>query len=123
MLVRRTIAAADVTAFGASAQMQPPCVRGQAFDATCTAWFRVQIDSFSFTLHAFLLLCADLDFMTVPPTMDSFFLEASHQSRVLICAHLIRLRFQNQCLSYIRAGYQAFVRLSAFILGIAPSYG
>jgi hypothetical protein len=52
MLVWRTIAAADVAAFGASAQMQPPSVRFQAFDATCTAWFGVQIDSFSFTLHA-----------------------------------------------------------------------
>src|ERR1700691_631932 len=51
MLVWRTIAAADVTAFGASAQMQPPCVRCQAFDAACTAWFHVQIDSFSFALH------------------------------------------------------------------------
>jgi hypothetical protein len=60
MLVWRTIAAADVTAFGASAQMQPPRSRCQAFDATGTAWFYVQIDSFSFTLHAFLLLCAEL---------------------------------------------------------------
>jgi|SRR5580658_6019417 hypothetical protein len=59
MLAWRSIAAADVTAFGTSAQMQPPSVRCQAFDATCTAWFRVQIDAFSFTLHACLLLCAE----------------------------------------------------------------
>jgi hypothetical protein len=52
MLVWRTIAAADVAAFGASAQMQPPPVRFQAFDATGTAWFGVQIDSFAFALHA-----------------------------------------------------------------------
>ncbi len=51
MLARRTVAAADVPAFGASAQVQPPSVCSQALDATRTAWFRVQIDSFSFTLH------------------------------------------------------------------------
>jgi hypothetical protein len=51
MLAWRTIAAPDVTAFGASAQMQPPSLRCQAFDATCAAWFRVQINSFSFALH------------------------------------------------------------------------
>jgi hypothetical protein len=55
MLAWRAIAAANVTAFSASAQMQPPAVRFQAFEATCTAWFRVQIDSFPFTLHACLL--------------------------------------------------------------------
>jgi hypothetical protein len=71
MLAWRTIAAADVTAFGASAQMQPPSVRCQAFDATCTAWFRVQIDSFSFTLHACLLSALAFNFMAVPPEMDS----------------------------------------------------
>src|ERR1700727_3329494 len=60
MLAGRTIAAADVTAFGASAQVQPPSARGQAFDATGTAWLRIQIDPFSFTLHVGLLRCADL---------------------------------------------------------------
>src|SRR5271155_3978729 len=38
MLTWRTIAAADVTAFGASAKMKPPFARGHAFDATCSAW-------------------------------------------------------------------------------------
>src|SRR5579863_7362388 len=60
MLVWRTIAAADVTAFGASAEMQPPSVRCEAFDATCAARFGVQINSFSFSLHACLRLCGDV---------------------------------------------------------------
>jgi len=51
MLARRTIAAADVTTFGASPKVQPPCARLQALDATRTAGLRVQIDSFSFALH------------------------------------------------------------------------
>jgi hypothetical protein len=58
MLAWRSIAAADVTALGASAEMQPPSVRCQAFDAACTAWFRVQIDSCSFTFHARSFLSA-----------------------------------------------------------------
>jgi hypothetical protein len=58
MLAWRSIAATNVTAFGAPAQMQPPSVRCQAFDAACTAWFRVQIDSFSFTFHARFFLSA-----------------------------------------------------------------
>jgi hypothetical protein len=62
MLAWRTIATADVAAFGASAQVQPPSVRCQAFDATCAAWFCLQIDSFWFTLHACLLLRPDLRF-------------------------------------------------------------
>src|ERR1700689_433036 len=52
MLVWRTIAAADVTAFGASAQMQPPSVRWQALVGPCSAWFFLQIDFFAFALHA-----------------------------------------------------------------------
>ena len=60
MLAGRTIAAADVTTFGASAQVQPPSARRQTFDATCAAWFRIQIDSFSFILHVGLLRCANL---------------------------------------------------------------
>jgi hypothetical protein len=71
MLAWRTIAAADVTAFGASAQMQPPSLRCQAFDATCTAWFRVQTDALSFTLHACLFSALTFHFMAVPPGMDS----------------------------------------------------
>src|SRR6202046_2890970 len=45
MLAGRTIAAADVTTFGASAQVQPPSARRQTFDTACAAWFRIQIDS------------------------------------------------------------------------------
>jgi|ERR1700751_4191083 hypothetical protein len=70
MLAWRTIAAADVTAFGAPAQMQPPSVRCQALDATRTTGFRLQIDPFSFTLHVCLLLALTFDSMAVPPEMD-----------------------------------------------------
>ena len=53
MLVRRTVAAADMTAFGAAAKVQPPGARRHALDATCTAGLRVQIYSLVFTLHDF----------------------------------------------------------------------
>jgi phosphodiesterase/alkaline phosphatase D-like protein len=51
MLVWRRIAAADVAALGAAAQMQPPTVLCHAFDATRAAGFRVQIYAFSLILH------------------------------------------------------------------------
>ena len=37
VLIWRTITAADVTTFGASAKMQPPIAGRQAFNTTCTA--------------------------------------------------------------------------------------
>ena len=40
-----TIAAADVTAFGASAKMQPPSAPSQAFDAACSARLGRRVDA------------------------------------------------------------------------------
>jgi hypothetical protein len=45
MLIWRRIAAADVTAFGASAKMQPPSAHSQAFDATRSAWLGRRVDT------------------------------------------------------------------------------
>jgi hypothetical protein len=39
-LIRRAIAATDVTTFGASSQVKPPTALLQAFKATCAAGFR-----------------------------------------------------------------------------------
>jgi hypothetical protein len=49
-----TIAAADVTAFGASAKMKPPFARGHAFDATCSAWLGRCVDTIPSGLHRLL---------------------------------------------------------------------
>ena len=40
-----------MTAFGASAKMQPPSALGQAFDATCAAWLGRGIDTVPLRLH------------------------------------------------------------------------
>jgi hypothetical protein len=54
MLIWRTIAAADVSAFGASAKMQPPSAQSQAFDATCSAWLDCRVDTIPLGLHRLL---------------------------------------------------------------------
>jgi hypothetical protein len=51
VLIWRTITAADVTAFGASAKMQPPTASRQAFSATCTARLGRGIDALSVRIH------------------------------------------------------------------------
>ena len=65
MLIWRTIAAADVSAFGASAKMQPPSAQSQAFDATCSAWLDRRVDTIPLRLHRllsdFLLLALGAD--------------------------------------------------------------
>ena len=45
---------ADVTAFGASAKMQPPSAPSQAFDATCSARLGRRVDTIPFGLHRLL---------------------------------------------------------------------
>jgi hypothetical protein len=50
MLIGRTIAAADVTAFGASAKMKPPTAGRQAFGATWAARLGQDIDAVSLGL-------------------------------------------------------------------------
>jgi hypothetical protein len=45
VLARRTVAATDVSAFCAAAQMQPPSVRRKALNAAGSTWFRRWVDS------------------------------------------------------------------------------
>jgi hypothetical protein len=54
MLIWRTITAADVTTFGASAKMQPPSAQSQAFDATCSAWLCRWVDTIPLGYHRLL---------------------------------------------------------------------
>jgi hypothetical protein len=54
MLIWRSITAADVTAFGASAKMQPPSTESQAFDATCSAWLDCWVDTIPLGIHRLL---------------------------------------------------------------------
>ena len=54
MLTWGTIAAADVTAFGASAKMKPPSAVRQAFDAACAAWLSRWVDAVPLGLHGLL---------------------------------------------------------------------
>jgi hypothetical protein len=54
MLIWRTITAADVTAFGASAKMEPPSAQSRAFDATCSAWLGRRIDTVPLGFHRHL---------------------------------------------------------------------
>src|SRR6516165_9544271 len=49
-----TITAADVTAFSASAKMQPPSAQSQAFDAACSVWLGRRIDTIPLGLHRLL---------------------------------------------------------------------
>ena len=51
MLTWRTITAADMTAFGASAKVKPPSAQSQAFDATCSAWFGRRVDTVPLGFH------------------------------------------------------------------------
>src|SRR5438309_1379014 len=51
MLIWRTVAAPDVTTFGASAKMEPPFALSQAFDAARTAWLGRGVDTVSHGLH------------------------------------------------------------------------
>ncbi len=54
MLIWRTITAADVAAFGASAKMQPPSAQSQTFDTTCSAWLGRRVDAIPLGLHELL---------------------------------------------------------------------
>jgi hypothetical protein len=51
VLIWRRVAAADVTAFGASAKMKPPCAHSQTFDATGSAWLDRRVDTVPLGLH------------------------------------------------------------------------
>jgi hypothetical protein len=51
MLAWRAIAAADVTALGASAKMKPPSASSRAFDATCSAWLGGGVDTILLGFH------------------------------------------------------------------------
>ena len=54
VLIWRAVAAADVTAFGASAKMKPPSAQGHAFDATCSTWLDRCVDTVPLRLHRLL---------------------------------------------------------------------
>jgi hypothetical protein len=54
MLVWRSITASDVTAFGASAKMQPPLAYSQAFDATRSACLGRWVDTIPLGFHRLL---------------------------------------------------------------------
>jgi hypothetical protein len=56
MLIWRTITAADMTALGASAKMEPPSASRQAFNTTRTARHGQLVDAFSRSLHAASIL-------------------------------------------------------------------
>lgn len=51
MLIWRSIAAADVTAFDASAKMEPPSARSRAFHATRSGWRGREVDAIPLRLH------------------------------------------------------------------------
>jgi hypothetical protein len=55
MLTGRTIATADVPAFGATPQMKPPCACCEALDAALAARRHIRIDSMTFSFHGRLL--------------------------------------------------------------------
>ncbi len=61
MLTGRIIAAANVTALGASAKMQPPPTLSQTFDATGSAWRGHRVDAIPLGLHKLL---SDSQFLT-----------------------------------------------------------
>jgi hypothetical protein len=69
MLVRRIITAANVSALGATAKVQPPSVRFQTLDAAGTARFSLRIDAVhnGISLYAkqFLRLSARLEFAKI----------------------------------------------------------
>jgi hypothetical protein len=54
MLTWGAIAAADVTAFGASAKMKPPFARSRAFDAACSTRLGRRVDTIPYGLHRLL---------------------------------------------------------------------
>jgi hypothetical protein len=54
MLTWRTVAAANVTALRASAKMEPPSARGEAFDTSRSARLDRRVDAIPFGLHGFL---------------------------------------------------------------------
>ena len=91
MLVRRTIAAADVTAFGASAKMKPPSAQSRAFDATCSAWLGRRVDAIPLRLHR--LLC-------------DFFASAARPAdqKGARCDSLHRTAFRPDCRARCRSG-------------------
>ena len=51
MLVWRSVAAADVTAFGTSAKMKPPPAGSRAFHTTCSGWLGCEVDAIRLRLH------------------------------------------------------------------------
>ena len=54
VLIWRTITAADVPAFGASAKMKPPSAPSRAFQATRSAWLGRGVDTVRLGLHGLL---------------------------------------------------------------------
>ena len=57
-----------MTTFGASAKMQPPPGRSQAFDATRSAWVRGWVDTIPHGLHGLL---SDFRSLELPPRRRS----------------------------------------------------
>jgi len=57
MLIWGSITAADVTAFGASAKMQPPSAPSQALDAACSARFDRWVDAIPLVHRLRVLSC------------------------------------------------------------------
>ncbi len=55
MLIWRTVTAADVTALGASAKMQPPAALSHALDAACSARPGHRVDTIRLGCHTLLL--------------------------------------------------------------------
>src|SRR5580698_1603154 len=55
VLARRCVTAADMAAFDASAKMQPPSARSQAFNATCTTGLGRRFDPIALGVHRPLL--------------------------------------------------------------------
>ena len=51
MLIRRTVATADVAAFGATSQVQPPATCRKTFDAAVAARRHIRIDSITLGFH------------------------------------------------------------------------
>jgi hypothetical protein len=78
MLIRRTVAAADVTAFGASAKMKPPSALGHAFDATRSAWLDRCVDTIPLRLHRLL---SDFPLRRLGTARSLRRLEPSHHRR------------------------------------------
>jgi hypothetical protein len=67
MLTWRTVAASDVPAFRASAEMEPPTFRRrQAFHTPISAWLRSGVDSALISLHFRFILTFDVTSFRLP---------------------------------------------------------